>query len=63
MEPAKMGPTLAGKDIVYKQVLTDPGMFSIIYGGASGAMQSFHRSGMKQYEKLRIVAYVRTLDR
>ena len=38
-------------------------MFSIIYGGASGAMQSFHRSGMKQYEKLRIVAYVRTLDR
>ena len=29
-----MGPTLVGKDVVYKQVLTDPGMFSIIYGGS-----------------------------
>src|SRR6202522_763224 len=54
----KMGPTLVGKDVVYKQVLTDPGMFSIIYGGASGAMQSFHRRGMKQDEMLRIIAYV-----
>ena len=35
-----MGSTLVGKNVVYKQVLTDPGMFSIIYGGASGAMQS-----------------------
>ena len=59
----KMGPTLVGKDVVYKQVMTDPGMFSIIYGGASGAMQSFHRRGMKQDEMLRIVAYVRTLDK
>jgi cytochrome c-L len=47
----------------FKQVLTDPGMFSIIYGGASGAMQSFHRRGMKQGEMLRIVTYVRTLDK
>jgi len=59
----KMGPTLVGKDVIYKQVLTDPGMFSIIYGGASGAMQSFHRRGMKQDEILRIIAYVRTLDK
>jgi cytochrome c-L len=59
----KMGPTLIGKDVVYKQAMTDPGMFSIIYGGASGAMQSFHRRGMKQDEMLRIVAYVRTLDK
>ena len=59
----KMGSTLVGKDVVYKQVLTDPGMFSIIYGGASGAMQSFHRRGMKQDEMLRIIAYVRTLDK
>jgi hypothetical protein len=29
-----MGPTLLGKDVVYKQVLTDPGMSSIIYGGS-----------------------------
>ena len=59
----KMGPTLVGKDVVYKQMLTDPGMFSIIYGGASGAMQSFHRRGMKQDDMLRIIAYVRTLDK
>ena len=42
----KMGPTIVGKDVVYKQVLTDRGMFAIIYGGASGAMQSFRRLGM-----------------
>jgi cytochrome c-L len=59
----KLGPPLVGNDVVYKQVLTDPGMFSIIYGGASGAMQSFHRRGMKQDEMLRIIAYVRTLDK
>jgi cytochrome c-L len=49
----KMGPTIVGKDVVYKQVLTEPGMFAIIWGGASGAMQSFHRRGMKQDEMLR----------
>ena len=59
----KMGPTLVGKDLVYPQALTDPGMFSIIYGGASGAMQSFFRRGMKQDQILKIVAYVRTLDK
>jgi cytochrome c-L len=59
----KMGPTIVGKDVVYKQMLTDPGMFAIIYGGASDAMQSFHRRGMKQDEMLRIIAYVRTLDK
>jgi cytochrome c-L len=59
----RMGPTLVGKDVVYKQVLSDPGMFSIIYGGAAGAMQSFHRRGMKQDDMLKIIAYVRTLDK
>jgi cytochrome c-L len=44
-------------------MLTDPGMFAIIFGGASGAMQSFHRRGMKQDEIFRIIAYVRTLDK
>ncbi len=29
-----MGPALVGKDVVYKQVLTDPGMFSIIMAAA-----------------------------
>jgi len=59
----QMGPTLVGKDVVYPQALTDPGMFSIIYGGASGAMQSFFRRGMQQDQMLKIIAYVRTLDK
>lgn len=28
-----MDPTIVGKDVVDKQVLTDPGMFAILYGG------------------------------
>ena len=59
----KMGPTLVGKDVVYPQALTDPGMFSLIYGGASGAMQSFARRGMQQDQMLKIIAYVRSLDK
>jgi cytochrome c-L len=59
----KLGPTLVGKDVIYKQALTDPGMFSIIYGGASGAMQAFSRRGMTQDQMLEIVAYVRSLDK
>jgi cytochrome c-L len=51
-----MGPPLFCKDVIYKQVLTDPAMFSIIYRGASGATQPFHRGGMKQDEMLRIIA-------
>jgi len=45
MVPARWVP-IVGNEVVYKQVLTDRGMFAIIYGGASGAMQSFHRRGM-----------------
>ena len=52
-----------GYRVVYPQALTDPGMFSIIYGGASGAMQSFFRRGMQQDQMLKIIAYVRTLDK
>ena len=58
-----MGPTPVGKDIVYPQALTDPGMFSTMYGGASGAMQSFFRCGMQQDQMPRIIAYVRTLEK
>jgi cytochrome c-L len=59
----KMGPTLIGNDVVYPQAKTDPGMFSIIYGGASGAMQSFFRRGMQQDQMLKIIAYVRSLEK
>lgn len=44
-------------------MLTDPGMFAILYSAASGAMQSFHCRGMKQDEMLRIIADVRALDK
>ena len=38
-------------------------MFSIIYGGASGAIQSFAKRGMAQDDMLKIIAYVRTLEK
>jgi cytochrome c-L len=60
---SRMGPTLIGENVVYKQALTDPGMFSIIYAGATGAMQSFHRRGMTQDQMLKIIAYVRSLEK
>lgn len=59
----KLGPTLVGNNLIYKQAKSDPGMFSIIFGGASGAMQSFARRGMVQDDMLKIIAYVRTLDK
>jgi cytochrome c-L len=59
----KIGPTIIGKDAVYKQVLTDPGIYAIMYGAVSGAMQWFDRRGTKQDEMLRIIAYVRALDK
>jgi cytochrome c-L len=59
----RMGPTLIGPNVVYKQALTDPGMFSIIYAGAAGAMQSFHRRGMSQDQMLKIIAHVRSLEK
>jgi cytochrome c-L len=59
----RMGPTLLGPDRVYKQAQSDPGMFSIIYAGATGVMQSFNRRRMPQDQMLRIIAYVRSLDK
>jgi len=57
----KMGPSLISKEPAYKQSLSDPGMFSIIYAGATGAMQAFSKRDLSQDEMLKIVAYVRTL--
>ena len=58
----KMCPALIGSEHVYRQTSTDPGMFAILYVGASGAMQSF-ASRMSQDEMLRVIAYVRTLGK
>jgi cytochrome c-L len=57
-----MGPTPVGKDIVFPRAPTDPGMFTIIYAGASSALQSFFCCGMQRDQMLRIIAYVRTLE-
>jgi cytochrome c-L len=59
----RIGPSLVGDNWVHKGSATDVGMFEIIYGGASGAMQSFARRGMTQDEMLRIIAYVRSLKK
>jgi hypothetical protein len=56
-----MGPTLVGKDVVYKQMLTDPGMFAILSEPVVRCSRSSPRHG--QNEMLRIIAYVRTLDK
>ena len=59
----RMGPSLIGDKWVRERAATDVGMFEIIYGGSSGAMQSFARRGMTQDEMLRIIAYVRSLKK
>ena len=52
---------MVGTDWTYPRSATDVGMFEVIYGGASGAMQSFARRGMTQDQMLKIIAYVRSL--
>ena len=59
----RMGPSLIADKWIRERAGTDVGMFEIIYGGASGAMQSFARRGMTQDEMLRIMAYVRSLKK
>ncbi len=38
-------------------------MFEVIYGGASGEMQAFSKRGLTQDQILRIVAYIRSLEK
>lgn len=58
-----MGPSLIGDKWLYERAATDVGMFEIVYGGASGAMQSFARRGMTQDQMLKVIAYVRSLKK
>lgn len=57
----KMGPSLVGKAFTYPQTATDTGMFAIVYGGASGAMQAFAARDISQDEILKIIAFVRSI--
>lgn len=59
----RIGPSLIGDASKYPRGMTDVGMFEILYGGASGAMQSFARRGMTQDEMLKVIAYVRSLKK
>jgi len=59
----RIGPSLIDKTWIRERAGTDVGMFEIIYGGASGAMQSFARRGMTQDDMLKIIAYVRSLKK
>ena len=59
----RIGPSLIGDSWVRERAAHDLGMFEVIYGGSSGAMQSFARRGMTQDEMLRIIAYVRSLKK
>jgi cytochrome c-L len=59
----RLGPSLIGDGWIRERAATDVGMFEIIYGGSSGAMQSFARRGMTQDQMLKIIAYVRSLKK
>jgi cytochrome c-L len=58
----RIGPSLIGNDHHYDRFTTDKGIFEIVYGGASGAMQAFGKR-LTQDEVLRVTAYVRTLKK
>jgi cytochrome c-L len=59
----RIGPSLIGDNWIRERAATDVGMFEVIYGGSSGAMQSFARRGMTQDQMLKIIAYVRSLKK
>jgi cytochrome c-L len=59
----RIGPSLVGDKWIRERAATDVGMFEIVYGGASGAMQSFARRGMSMDDMLKVIAYVRSLKK
>jgi cytochrome c-L len=58
----RIGPSLVGDTHHYPRFTTDKGMFEIIYGGATGAMQPFGKR-LTQDQILLVMAYVRTLKK
>jgi cytochrome c-L len=59
----RIGPSLLTDQPEYSQSKTDVGMFEIIYGGATGAMQPFSLQGLRQDNILKVMAYVTSLRR
>jgi cytochrome c-L len=56
----RMGASLIGEKHVYERVANDVGLFEVVFGGASGAMQPFSKR-MTQDDILKVMAHVRTL--
>jgi cytochrome c-L len=55
----RIGPSLVDGQHEYPQIVTDVGLFEVVFGGASGAMQSFSKR-LSQDQILKVIAYVRT---
>ncbi|MGB7097578.1 MAG: c-type cytochrome [Xanthobacteraceae bacterium] len=58
----RIGPSLIGDAHHYPRFTTDKGIFEIIYGGGTGAMQPFGKR-LTQDKILRVMAYVRSLKK
>jgi cytochrome c-L len=58
----RIGPSLIGDSHHYPRFTTDKGMFEIVYGGATGAMQPFGKR-LTQDQILHVMAYVRSLKK
>jgi cytochrome c-L len=58
----RIGPSLISNTHNYERFTTDKGIFEIVYGGATGAMQPFGKR-LTQDDVLRVTAYVRTLKK
>jgi cytochrome c-L len=58
----RIGPSFIGETHHYPRFTTDKGMFEIIYGGATGAMQGFGNR-LTQDQILGVMAFVRSLKK
>jgi len=58
----RIGPSLIGDSHRYPRFTADKGMFEIIYGGGTGAMQPFGKR-LTQDQILQVMAYVRSLKK
>ena len=55
----RIGPSLIDGRHQYPQIVTDVGLFEVVFGGASGAMQPFSKR-LSQDQILKVITYVRT---
>jgi len=55
----RIGPNLVDGRHQYPQITADVGLFEVVFGGASGAMQPFSKR-LSQDHSLKVNAYVRT---